>query len=414
MLLLGAAIGLAVVTKSTGMVAAGVLLALWWAARAYRSLRARAATAGAGVLRRVALALWRPSATALCVIAVALLIPGPFMIRMTVTYGSPLGSEGIREHGMQRHDPAAVAVNAARMLQLVTMVPDDRVNAKVAHAVKALADVLGENVVDPRTTRATSYPMYGYPGADEDLAPYPLQVAAVGAGLLYCLLLRRRDLLVLGYALACVATWLGYAACVKWQVFGNRLLLPGLVLGAPLAGLAAEAGMRRIRAARRRGMLVTGTALAMVTALAVEVVGVNAVLWGRPRPMLGTGSVLTATPGETRWARAPYYRRDYERAAEILRRAGARRIGMVANGGLFEYPWWVLLRGRRFVNIESSIPGHPAVDPSTLDAVVCFSPAPPSCTTLIPRGWRREERPFVVLALPPSNPVAASLRTPSR
>jgi hypothetical protein len=121
------------------------------------------------------------------------------------------------------------------MLQLATMVPNDHVNAFTGRVVKRFARALGEDVLDPATTRASEFPVPVYVGPDEDVASFPVQVVAVAAGLAFCLVWRRRDRRVLGYALTCVAVAVGYAATTRWQWFGNRFLLSGLVLAAPLA-----------------------------------------------------------------------------------------------------------------------------------------------------------------------------------
>jgi hypothetical protein len=384
LLLLGATAGLAVLTKSTGMAAAGLLMTMWFVVRAWRVRSARAAT-------------WLAGAT-LGIAAIVLAINGPFLARMIVTYGHPLGPPVVREIALARHDPPAVAVNAARLLQTATMVPDDTVNALTARAVKRFATLLGQDVNDPATTRDLPFPLTRYMGPDEDFASFPLQAVAVGVGLVYCLGWRRRNPPVLAYALTCLAVAVGFAATLRWQPFGNRLLMPGLVVAAPLVGLAVDALARRFRAHAPRLVVTAGLVLALVAAGAG---GVYAVLFGTPRALYGPNSVLTVGPMETRFQRTPAYLPDYEWAAAIVRAAGARRVGLVQGGTWFEYPWWVLLRDRQIVQLVSDIPGHPAPPPTSVDVIVCGVPAPPSCAALIPPGWRVQAHTYVTVALPP-------------
>ncbi|HEV7896893.1 MAG TPA: hypothetical protein VGP31_03495 [Planosporangium sp.] len=390
--LLGAGLGMAVMTKSTGAVAAGLLLALWFVAQAWRARRARSVRAAAVL-----------AGAALGVAAIAAVIAGPFLARVTTTYGSPLGPPGLRAHAMQRHGPTALTLNAARLLQTAALVPDDEVNALTARGVQRLARTLGADVSDPGITLGAGYPV-AYRGPDEDLAPFPIQVAAVGAGLAYCLLRRRRDPPALGYALAFVAVTVAIVGTVKWQVYVNRLLLPGLAVGAPMAGLALDAlalevMARHARTAASRAVVTVGLATILITAAAG---GADAVLFGHPRPLLGPYSVLTAQPWATRFARAPIYRPDYEWAAATVRAAGAHRVGMVVNLGRYEYPLWLLLADRRLLNLESDIPGHPAAPSTSVDAIVCLVPGPPDCAAHVPAGWTLRTRTYVAVALPPA------------
>ncbi|GII22248.1 hypothetical protein [Planosporangium mesophilum] len=376
-LLLGAALGLATLTKSTGMVVAGLMVALWFAVRAarVRSSRAAARLAGSGLAVTVA----------------ALAITGPFLARMAVTYANPLGPPEVAAHAMGRQDPPAVAVNAARLLQTATMVPDKDLNGVAAQAVRRFASSLGEDVTDPLTTRAAGYPA-PYVGDDEDISGLPVQAVAVGAGLLFCLVRRR----ALPYALTCLVVAIAFAATIRWQWYVTRLLLPGLVVAAPLAGLAADALARRVRAIAAAG-------LAFVVVVA-GYTGVHAILFGSPRPLYGTHSVLYAGAWQSRFSRMPEYLADYRWAAGTVRAAGAERVGLVNNdtatGTRFEYPMWVLLRGLRLVNLSSTVPGQPAPPSTSVNAIVCFAPPPPDCAAHVPPGWQLHHHGNVAVALP--------------
>jgi hypothetical protein len=381
-LLLGLAVGLVAATKATGLMAVGPLLVLWFAVRAWRARSMRAASELVGA--------------ALVVGVVVLLITGPFLIRIDNAYGNPIGPPVVREHAMERHDLPAVTVNAARLLQTVTMVPWDPVNDVTAGAVKRLASMLGVGPADPATTLAYPFPLPHYTGPDEDVASFPIQVLAACCGLIFCLLRGRRDLRALGYALSCLAMGVGFAATLKYQWFGNRFLLAGLVVAAPMAGLVADALVRRARPAARTAAA-AGLSLVVIGA---SVGGVHAVLFGAPRPLYGHSSVLTAAPMAARFARAPMYQPDYEWAADLVKSAGAQRIGMVENGTWFEYPWWVLLRGRQLVNLESDVPGHPGPPPTTVDAIICYVPPPDNCAARVPPGWTLQTHTYVAVALP--------------
>ncbi|MGC9666974.1 hypothetical protein ACNTMW_10520 [Planosporangium sp. 12N6] len=394
--LLGGALGLAILTKSTGMVAGGLAVALWFVARAWRVRSTRSAAKLAGV--------------AVAVAAIAFAINAPFLTRMTVTYGHPLGPEVVRHHAMQRHDPVALVVNAARMAQTATMVPNLKVDDLTARAVTRFARALHVDVGDQTITLGPSFPAY-YAGEDEDSAPFPVQVVALTAGLVYCLVRRWRDPRILGYALTCVAVAIGFVATLKWQLYINRLVLPGLATAAPLVGVAVDALARHARAALPRVVATAGLILAVVVA---GIGGAHTLLFGTPRPLYGPQSVLTTDPLETRFARSPRAESDYLWAASTVKAAGAHRIGMADLDG-YEYPLWLLFKDRDVVSLKSTVPGHPAPSPTTVDAVVCLIPEQPlDCASFVPPGWTVEFRTYTAVALPPSGYRPQPARTTTR
>jgi hypothetical protein len=385
-LLLGCAAGLAVATKSTGMATTGLLLVLWFVVRAWR---VRSVRAGATLV-----------AGGLGVLAIILLITGPFLWRTTEIYGNPLGPPEIRDHALATHAPAAVAVNGARLMQTATMVPDNRVNNLEVRAVERFARLLGENVNDPATTRDVPYPLAVYIGPDEDFTGFPLQVVVVTVGFLATVIARRRDAKVVGYGLGSLAVAVGFAATLRWQPFASRLLLPALVVAVPLAGVALHELVRRAHRIPARIAVTAGLVLVLVVA---GTGAANAVLFGKPRALYGTNSVLTADAWAVRFDRVPPYLPDYQWAAAKVRDAGATRVGLVENGTWFEYPWWVQLRGRHLVQLVSTTPGHPAPPPDSVDAIICFVNAPPNCEGLVPAGWVVQSRSYVAVALPPGS-----------
>jgi hypothetical protein len=388
LLLLGAAAGLAQNTKATGALAAWPMVGLWLVVAAWRirsaPARARAAARLAGRL--------------VAVVAVAALIAGPFLARMTGGYHNPLGPAVVREHSMQRHDPPALLVNAARLVQTATLVPWAPVDRFTPRVVTRLAHEVGVDPSDPRITEIWPYPLPSYAGPDEDLAAFPLQVAAGALALLYCLLRRWGDARVRGYTLACLAVLAAFVVEVKWQWYVNRLLLPALVVTAPLVGLAAGALVDR---ARPRWRAVAAAALAVVVVIAGNG-AVRAVVLGRPRALVGQQSVLTGSGWDALFFRMPSWRADYDWARDRVDGSGARRIGIVINNTTrYEYPLWVMFRGRQLVSLVSTVPGHPAPPGSSVDAIVCELPGPPHCVTVMPPDWSLQEHGHLAVALPP-------------
>jgi hypothetical protein len=196
------------------------------------------------------------------------------------------------------------------------------------------------------------------------------------------------------YAAAYFVALLLYVTTVKWQPWGNRLVLFLLVLGAPLAGLWLAGVLRG-----RPRPVAAWTAVVAVTVAACA--GWLAVGFGWPRRLVGSGSVFTESRIEQRFNRRPQWRADYEWAADAVRAAGARRVGLVQGEDTWEYPWWVLLRGDDIEALQSLVPGHPpTVAPAQTDAIVC-TVDPAICAYYLPPGWRLHTRGIVSYAVRP-------------
>jgi hypothetical protein len=181
-----------------------------------------------------------------------------------------------------------------------------------------------------------------------------------------------------------------YVSTVKWQPWGNRLILFAVVLSAPLAGLWAERVLRRTWSGR--AMLAT---LLVATLSAVLAVG-----YGFPRRLVGHGSVFTTGDLDTRFLRRPHWKDDFVWASDAVTASGARRIGIVQQNDAWEYPWWLLLPDREFVALQSVIPGQPPADPRSVDAIVCTGNMA-TCRRHVPDDWILTVHGSAAYALPP-------------
>jgi hypothetical protein len=386
---IGAAAGLVVVTKPTGWIALGPVLLLWGLAQ----LRQRA-------VRRTA-------AATIGMIALVGVLAGPYLSRVTADFGNPLGPPNQRGNlTLQRHDPPSVLVNALRIGASTMLVPLPAVNRAVSDAVIDFAHAIGVDPQDPAITMAAFPSPIWFP--DEDRSPYPVQSALVLLATVGSLLARRVPGRVRAYALTVLGSLIGYAAVLKWQPWGNRLVGGALILGAPLVGWAlarlvtrptvpgdqpvpADQAVPGGRPAPRdllRSVVVAAVALAVTGGMFS---GYHAVAVGAPRPLVGEHSVLLRDEWDVRFARLPEARAQYEWGAAAVREAGARRVGIVVAGDYWEYPWWLMLRGVEIVPLESILPRRPAPPSSTVDAILCAAP-PEHCRLFVPPGWRLEVR----------------------
>ncbi|MFG1915030.1 glycosyltransferase family 39 protein [Micromonospora sp. NPDC048898] len=422
---LGAATGLTAVTKTSGLIAVGPLLVLWGLAQLRLALASRAPAAGASTARpapasRPAAGAARVICGSVLILLVAAVVVGPFLARVTAEFGHPLGPPRLRESiPMERHDPPSILVNALRIGHTAFDTPLAPLRDLGGKAIIGGADAIG---VDPQD-RAITFGREIFPEPawypDEDRVAFPIAGALALVGAVVALARPRRiDSGQVGplraYAVVVLATVLLHTSMLKWQPWGNRLLLYALVLAVPLAGLWLDALLRRRASAARNATNTAGpggrrrsvATLAVVVVLVTSALaGMLALSYGFPRRLVGSGSVFTTSDWDTRFLRRPQWADEFRWAAGAVRDSGARRIGLVEQNDNWEYPWWLLLRqpdGRspELVSLQSVLPERPPADPTSVDAIVCTG-AKAACAKLVPAGWRLEFRDYVGYALPP-------------
>ncbi|MGI5246561.1 hypothetical protein [Dactylosporangium sp. CA-139066] len=353
---LAGAAGLVMVTKSTGLMALAPVLA-YWAVAQLRQKQMKRTISGAVV-----------------VAAACALLAGPSLLRVQEAFGSPFGPPGYRAAlSTTRHDPPAVLVNGLRLGASTLLTPIPAINEAVGEAVVNVAGLVGVDPNDPGITQWRSV----FPGnrwkPDEDRSPYPVQsaLALLGAALGLCWRRTR------GYALLVLGALLMTAAIVKWQDWGNRLILPAFAVAAPLAGYALER-------AKQHKILPALVALALAAGTAH---GYAAVLYGQPRRLLGQGSVFTLDDWQERFVRQPDHAGAYRTAIDQVRASGAPRVGLVLQGDLWEYPLQYELRDRKLVELYSEVDSQPAGHADDVDAVICVS-SPERCQSVVPENWQ--------------------------
>ncbi|GGM00002.1 collagen-like triple helix repeat-containing protein [Micromonospora yangpuensis] len=377
------------------------------------------------------------------ILLVAALLVGPFLVRVTAEFGHPLGPPRLRESiPMERHDPPAILVNALRIGHTALDTPLTPLGRAAASAIVAGAEAIG---VDPQD-RAITFGRENFPEPswypDEDRVAFPLAgslvlIAAVLALARPARISPTAPGSVRAYATVVLVTLLLHTSMIKWQPWGNRLLVYALTFGVPLAGLwlatllrrrydDTSAGAGRDSAAAgsgdgggsagggdggggagRGGGRRSVAAGLVVTVLATSALaGVLALSYGFPRRLVGAGSVFTTSEWDTRFLRRPQWADEFRWAADAVRADGARRIGLVQQNDNWEYPWWLLLRDAdggspELVALQSVLPKRPPADPASVDAIVCTGTRS-VCADLVPEGWQVRWRGYVGYALPPT------------
>jgi hypothetical protein len=238
------ALGLALATKQTAMLFAGVALL----------------PVAAIVIRRHRPRVWLPWAAA--GVLAALVLAGPQLLRNQQAFGSWQGDRGlVNTVVMGTREPGQVAVNVLRNLALHFGTPWQQVNEGVASSVSAASRAIGVDPDDRRTTWDYNFGAKPWQTHEEG-APNPLHLLLL-LGCLAALVWWRPTRLQLAFAGMLALGLVLFAAQVKWMSYNSRLHTPWFVLA--LAGGAVM--LERLPAWGRRGLLALFAVAALPNAL---------------------------------------------------------------------------------------------------------------------------------------------------
>ncbi len=323
-LAIGTALGLAILTKTTGYVFALPFL-LWLVPIALRRFHWRAV----------------PLGIITGVVAVALNL-GQF-IRNHALYGSPMGpgqeSPPGQDWGKYTNDVFSFETlfsNTVRYLALNIGLPN-RAEEQTA-AISAFLARFGIDSSDPGTTWAGQLFNIAAPHTNEDGAGNLLHLALIGILLGTIVVVPAlRKVPVALYATGAVLGFLLFSLLLKWSPWSTRLYLTSFVLFAPVAGLAF--GMIRWRWVPR------------ITAMVLLIGAIPFLLYAQHRPMISndiynptqrTGALMSESPTDKLFVTRPQLESDFEAAAAFIVTTGCADIGLWRFDAS-EYPVWSLL-----------------------------------------------------------------------
>ena len=332
-----AALGLAVATKSTAYLFAPPLLAVCvWTAR-----RNPLRVAAAAILGILALNM-------------------PLYVRNYRLSGSVLGFDSAQGDGKfrWRNDRFGWDVTVSNALRHFSEQMGGRSedwNRFVYRRVLDAHAALGLDANDPATTWPDERFTPPRNANHEANAPGRWPLAFLAAGVLVACV--RRRWAFVWHAAAVLTGYLAYCAFLKWQPFMSRLESPLLLLGAPLAALVFESVRFRPVQAALCVFLLSGARLPL--------------LQNWTRPLTGERSLFATSREENYFRDMSQFGggAEYFRAANLVARAGCKRVGIDIRRNELEYPMMALLRARvpgvQFVHVPQATGPAPC-------AVVCL------------------------------------------
>lgn len=330
-LFLGAACGLAFLTKATGYIFLPLLIGAIFLAR------------------------WRPTRSALtagvAAAFLALAISTPHYIRNYALSGSVLGFDSAQGDGLfrwrnesfgWRQTISNVMRNGSEQLGARS----DRWNQRVYYGTLAIHKYLSIDPNDEATTWRWSKFVPPKNANHEADSPnrWHLVVLAVVAGILFWRAIHGHDRERAFYLVAMLVGFIAFCAYLKWQPFMARLFLPLFVAAAPLAGIAGELP-------KKIGLLIQVPLCLLLLDNARLPLLQNWV-----RPLTGRSSMLRVNRDDLYFAdMTPWNNKDsFFQSADLVIRSGCATIGIDIHNFQLEYPLMALVRQRnptaRFVH----------------------------------------------------------------
>jgi hypothetical protein len=320
--LIGACLGLAILSKGTAYVFA--LPFLFWPAFYIFRLP----------VRTMAL-------TVLCIVVPFILLNVNHYQRNWNAFDNPLSS-GESSHFNASLSASTLFSNLLRNTAMQLNSPSEQFNRFIDDGVVATHRALGLHPSDPDTSWVGTRFSVGYPNRHEDTTGNFLHVMLFVAALLTLFVCfwktKKRAPALLYYCFAVISAYLLYCVLLRWQPWISRLLLPLFVLGTPALAMICASYWKR-----------------SVTNVAVLVLLVAALPWtfsNNSRPLMhlsaeqGVQFPLLILDRDLLYfmnkGDAVYIR--YSMIARDIQQKGATRIGLIMGEDSWEYPLWVFLK----------------------------------------------------------------------
>jgi hypothetical protein len=314
---IGAALGLACVTKGTAVVLIAPLLAclpLSWTPTMWKQL-----ILGAPII-----------------ISTIAVINVGYWARNTSRFGFPLGPSAVSTTGEFKytndtHNLGSIASNVIRNTALHLGTGSRTVDNATQHIATSLVHFLGLNENDPKTTWTGTTFRIPPMNLSEDLAGNLVDVVLIVVTLVVVLfspsLVRSQVAL---YVVGLVVAFVAFCAVFRWQPWNTRLHLPLFVLWSAAIGLAFERQLRDI----------TGMVGAVLILAALP-----SALFNSSRPLIDFhGSSVFKAPRKFLYFRVqPLLFESYVRAAALIDNSLCKEVGIDIPSDGYEYPFLVLL-----------------------------------------------------------------------
>jgi len=363
--IVGASLGLAILTKATAYVYALPFL-LWFGLWGLKTLRWK---------------MWKP----VLIMAVAVIIINlGHCVRNYDVYGNPLGpgeegAPGEFKYVNQIFTVPSVTSNIIRNVALHTGTPSRKINRSIERAVRSLHMRLGIDENDPRTTWSEGEfhidkgELFKHENHAGNLIHSLLVILSVAIFLIFRQ--QRKDLNLLGYGVVVATAFLLFCIIFVWQPWHSRLHLPLFVLWAPFVGIVLSRIPKHIIA----------NAIVLFTILA----SFPYVLCNKSRPVILKKNIFNTSRIDQYFINWPDFEGPYTGAVDFVNSKGCSEVGLISGWDDWEYPFWALFQqaGKRGARIEHIDVNNPSSVKSEINTFKQFDP----CAIIVVGPLRGEE-----------------------
>ncbi|MEQ9551210.1 MAG: hypothetical protein RIM23_16560 [Coleofasciculus sp. G3-WIS-01] len=325
---IGASLGLAVFTKSSGYIYAFPLMVWFFLAK----------------LNRLRWKLWKPISI---VTLIFLSLNWGHYSRNFDLYGNPISvAEYSADYKIEVYSLPTWISNIIRNLSLHVdiirylglqdfITPTTGISHKL---ISIIHSVLGVNMNDPRTT----YPLKSYtvPGLsfDENVAGNPLHLFLIALAIIVFVfnkeLRTKKD--VIGYVLALICGFLLLCWMLKIQPYQSRHHLSIFVLFSSFVGLVFNKSWN--------------CHVLMILAVIMIVASIPFMVNNKYRPIAAEQNIFNTSRNELYFTNRKHLKEPYFATVDFLKKQNCETIGLslggtpIPSGTYWEYPFWVLLQ----------------------------------------------------------------------
>jgi 4-amino-4-deoxy-L-arabinose transferase-like glycosyltransferase len=290
------------------------------------------------------------------VVFIVLCLNSAFWWRNFRLSGNPLGpTELSKYHSNEKISLYGTSLNVFRNLSANLPLPN-ALAAKLTSGLQATFHAIKLDMNDPRYTFLDH--QYSWPGFDivltrayalhillkgpsitEDTIGNPLQLLLICLALisLYANRKRMAQKSWQGYVIFWFSMLVLFSGYLRWQYYGNRLLLPWFMLAAPFTSV----GIFRPYSFGKK--TISPNLILLLTAILLVTCAVPLYYSSSTRPTWQDWNIYNMPRSEI-MLRDLDLRHDYNAAEDLLFEQDCHSIGLVGSGNEWEYPFWALTR----------------------------------------------------------------------
>jgi len=230
--------------------------------------------------------------------------------------------------------PKSLLSNMLRNTGLNVYFPSKKLNESFNNLIENTHKKLNIDLLDNRTTFANYKFEITNLIRHEDYAPNPLHLLLFLLSILalpFTLKRNPKKRMIMSYLILCVCSFIIFSLLLKWQPWGNRLMLPFYLLITPIIALSIGATSNFL--------------LLIIITLPLFLYAIPVTLKNSTKKIIMTrASIFNLSRNDKYFYANPGIRYSYLAISNNLVSIKATKIGLAIGGESWEYPFWPLLK----------------------------------------------------------------------